>query len=153
MPRFAHLSSSLLLVILAACSGAETPHAATPIQPQPAHTDFGALRVHYNLLPTLAMNDAVARSYQVEREADRALLVVALRRLVDGEEVPADGNVIAIATDLSGKQQQVTLRAVHTGAYTDLIGLLDAHPRDQLRINLDVSADAGRGSVRFERNF
>lgn len=153
MHRFALTLYSTLLLTLAACSAEPSPRAAVIQQAQPSHTDLGKLRVHYNLLPTLAMNDAVARSYQVQREADRALLVVALRQLAQGEELPADGKVQAVATDLSGKRQQIELRAVRTDEYTDLIGVLDAHPRDQLRIDLQITADAGAGNVRFERNF
>ena len=153
MHRFALMLSSALLLTLAACSAQQAPQAAVIQQSQPSHADLGNLRVHYNLLPTLAMNDAVARSYQVQREANRALLVIALRQLAQGEELPADGKVQATATDLSGKRQQIDLRAVRTGPYTDLIGVLDAHPRDQLRVDLQVSADAGAGNVRFERNF
>lgn len=152
MPRLPTLLS-FALIALAGCSAQETPRKAEPVQAQAGYTDLGGLRVHYNLLPTLAMNDAVARSYGVQRQADRALLVVALRQLRDGDELPDDGTVLASATDLSGKRQQVALRAVRTGDYTDLIGELDAHARDQLRIDLQVSSASGAGNVRFQRNF
>jgi hypothetical protein len=151
-----HWTKPLLLIgllLLAACSAQETPRPATAVQPQPGHADLGTVRVHYNLLPTLAMNDAVAGSYGVRREANRALLVVALRELRDGDELPGSGEVTATAVDLSGKRQQVALRPVQTGEYTDLIGVLDAHPHDQLRVELQVIADKGQGNIRFERNF
>lgn len=153
MTRLTPLLLSAALIALAACSGQQAPQPATLLQAQPAYTDLGGLRVHYNLLPTLAMNEAVARGYGVKREADRALLVVALRQRVNDEELPAEGNVVATAIDLSGKRQSVVLRAVRTGAYTDLIGVLDALPHDQLRVELQVRAVAGQGEVRFERNF
>lgn len=152
MSRFPLLLLSAVLS-LAACSAQESPRPASPVQPQPGHADLGSLRVHYNLLPTLAMNEAVARSYGVNREADRALLVVALRQLSNGEELPAGGSVQATATNLSGQRQQVLLREVRTGPYTDLIGVLDAHPRDQLRLELQVAAPTAQGTVRFARNF
>jgi hypothetical protein len=153
MPRLMLLLLSALLIGLSACSGQQAPRPAPLLQAEPAHTDLGALRVHYNLFPTLAMNEAVARSYAVKREADRALLVVALRQRVNNEELPAEGDVIATATDLSGKRQHIALRAVRTGPYTDLIGLLDALPRDQLRVELHIRATSGQGNVRFERSF
>lgn len=99
------------------------------------------------------MNETVARGYGVTREAGRALLVVALRQRAANEELPAQGQVTATVTDLSGKRQSVALRAVKTGPYTDLIGLLDVSPHDQLRVELQIHADAGQGQVRFERNF
>ncbi len=154
MPRLITTLLSVTLLGLAGCSGQETPRPAMPVVAQPTHADLGGgLRVHFNLLPTLAMNDAVARSYGVGRERNQALLVVALRRLGDGEEHPTAGRVEASAVDLSGKRQQIALREVRTGAYTDLIGLVQAHPHDQLRIDLQVDAEAGKGSIRFDRSF
>lgn len=153
MSRCIPLLLSGLLIGLPACSGQPPPQAATRAQAAPAHADLGALRVHYNLFPTLAMNEAVARSYEIKREADRALLVVALRERSDNQELPAEGDVIATATDLSGRRQHVALRAVRTGPYTDLIGLLEARPHDQLRVELQVRATAGQGKVGFERIF
>lgn len=153
MFRLPHLLLSAALLSLCACSAQETPRPATPVAPQASHADLGALRVHYNLLPTLSMNPTVASSYGVQRQADRALLVVALRQLADGQELPATGSVQATVTDLSGKRQQVTLREVRTGEYTDLIGVVDAHPHDQLQVELQVSTAAGPQSVRFQQNF
>ncbi len=152
MPRLQMLLS-VALIALAGCTAQEAPRKAELVQAQPGYTDLGGLRVHYNLLPTLAMNDAVARSYGVERQPDRALLVVALRQLAAGDELPSTGTVQASATDLSGKRQTVQLRPVQTGAYTDLIGELDAHARDQLRIELQVASAIGTGNVQFKRNF
>lgn len=144
---------SALVIILSACSGQQPPRPATVLPEQPAHADFDALRVHYSLLPTLAMNPAVARDYGVERQSDRALLVVALRQRVGDEEQPVTGEVGATVTDLSGKRQTVALRPVQAGSYTDLIGVLDAYPNDRLRVELQVASPSGRGRVRFERGF
>lgn len=152
MPRLSFLLPALLLA-LSACSGQQAPRPATLLPEQPAHADFDALRVHYSLLPTLAMNESVARDYGVERKPDRALLVVALRQRVGDEEQSIAGEVSATATDLSGKRQSVALRPVQVGSYTDLIGVVDAHPNDQLRVELQVDTPAGRGKVRFERGF
>ncbi len=153
MFRLPHLLLSAVLLSLCACSAQETPRPATPVEAQPGHTDLGALRVHYNMLPTLSMNPTVAKNYGVQRESDRALLVVALRQLDNGQELPATGSVLATATDLSGKRQQVALREVRTGEYTDLIGVLDAHPHDQLQVELKVTTPVANGDVRFQRNF
>ncbi len=153
MFRLPHLLLSAALLSLCACSAQETPRPATPVEAQASHADLGALRVHYNLLPTLSMNPTVAGNYGVQREADRALLVVALRQLDNGQELPAKGSVLATATDLSGKRQQVALREVRTGEYTDLIGVLDAHPHDQLQVELKVTTPVANGDVRFQRNF
>ena len=61
MPRLPTLLS-IALIALAGCSAQETPRKAEPVQAQAGYTDLGGLRVHYNLLPTLAMNDAGGRT-------------------------------------------------------------------------------------------
>ena len=80
MLRAAPLLLSVVVMSLSACSGEQAPRLVTPTQGHSSQADFGALRVYYNLLPTLAMNESVARSYGVQRSADHALLVVALRQ-------------------------------------------------------------------------
>ncbi len=141
------------LCLLTACSGGEAPRPAERIAPTPAHASFGDLRVHYNALPTLSLGDAVAREYGVEREDGSALLVIALRNAKDGAEVPVDGTVSATVTDLSGKQQTVTLRPATTGEYTDHIGTFRVSERDTYRINVSVNAQGRTESVRFQRSF
>ncbi len=148
-----HALLMLACLCLAACSDSDAPRPARVLEAAPSHADFGPLRVHYNVLPTLAMNPAVATSYGVNRSADQALLVVALREVLGGDETPLDGSITAIATDLSGRRQQLTLRPVLTGAYTDHVGAVQISNHDTLRFVLQVQSEQGGGTVRFERNF
>ena len=150
MPRVVCLA---LAGALGACSNSEAPRPATMLEAAPSYSDLGALRVHYNVLPTLAMNPAVAASYRVPQEPDQALLVVALRHRTGGDELPADGRVSASAVDLSGRRQQITLRQVHTGGYTDNVGLVTVSRHDTLRFELHVQSAHGGGLVRFQRSY
>lgn len=143
----------LLCLALAACSAQETPRPATLLAATPAQADLGALRVHYNALPTLAMSDSVARRYGIARSADTALVMVALRRVQGGEELPASGQVSAVATDLSGRRQPIALREAVTDAYTDYVGTVRISDHDQLNFVVDVRSADGAGTVRFARNF
>nr|MBP7365817.1 DUF4426 domain-containing protein [Pseudoxanthomonas sp.] len=62
-------------LLLAGCGG-PAPQPVEAVPDQVGSIDLpGPLRVHYNLLPTLALGEAVAREYGVERRADTALLV------------------------------------------------------------------------------
>jgi len=153
MHRAAPLLLSVIVMSLGDCSGQQAPRMATPSQGHASQADFGTLRVYYNLLPTLAMNDSVARSYGVQRRADQALLVVALRQRGGTEELPVDGTVTATATDLSGRQQQIVLRTVKTGAYTDHVGSVQISDHDTLRLAVQVAAGGNTGTLRFERGF
>jgi hypothetical protein len=153
MLRAAPLLLSVVLMSLSACSGEQAPRLATPSQGHASQADFGALRVYYNLLPTLAMNESVARSYGVQRSTDQALLVVAMRQRNSGQEQPIDGTVVATATDLSGRRQQILLRTVKTGAYTDHVGSVQISDHDTVRLDLQVAAAGDTGVLRFERSF
>ncbi|UYB53538.1 DUF4426 domain-containing protein [Xanthomonas sp. AM6] len=143
----------LLCLALAACSAQETPRPAAVLAPAPAQADFGALRVHYNALPTLAMSEQVARRYGIERSADTALVMVALRRVQGGEELPASGRVAGSASDLSGRRQDIAFRDAVTDAYTDYVGTVRVSAHDQLNFTVDVRSADGAGAVRFSRTF
>ncbi|MCR6687480.1 DUF4426 domain-containing protein [Pseudoxanthomonas sp.] len=148
--------AALLTATLAACGGGQAPVAAQFVPPAPAVADLqGPLRAHYNLLPTLALSEAVARQYGIERSAGQALLVVALRRpgATPGDEIPAEGQVQARARNLAGQQQEVALRAVGTGDYIDHIGTVAIGTRDMVRIEVSVDAGGRRQQFDFQRNF
>ncbi|KAF1687781.1 hypothetical protein B1992_01980 [Pseudoxanthomonas broegbernensis] len=153
-PRLA-AATLLAAALLAGCVGGDAPQPAQFVAPAPAVADLdGALRAHYNLLPTLSLGEAVARQYGIARAPGSALLVVALRR-VDGEGVehPADGRLQAQARDLSGRRAPIALRPVSTGDYVDHIGVLPVSPRDVVRIDVQVDADGRRQSFDFQRHF
>jgi len=139
---------------LAGCGG-PAPQPVQPVSVPAGSADLaGSLRVHYNLLPTLAMGEAVAREYGVERSDGTALLVLALRRPTDaGDEVAAEGELTADVVDLSGRRQAVALRRVATGEYVDYIGTVRAGQHDTLRVEVSVVADGRRQEFDFRRNF
>jgi hypothetical protein len=143
-----------LLFVLAAC-GSPAPEPARFVPPHPSTTDLeGPLRAHYNLLPTLALGEAVAREYGIERAADSALLVVALRHpTADGDETGADGELSAEVIDLAGRRQAVALRRVATGDYFDHVGTVRAGTHDTLRVRVVVDADGRRQEFDFQRSF
>ncbi|MFT3669257.1 MAG: DUF4426 domain-containing protein [Pseudoxanthomonas sp.] len=143
----------LLLALLTACSGGETPRAAEFVPPAPAEADFGTLRVRYNALPTLALSEPVAKQYGVQRDAGTALVLVALREVKGTEEIDADGEVSVTAHDLSGARQAITLRKVEAGEYTDLIGTARISPRNSYRFEIVVKAGSRTETVTFQRNF
>ncbi|MCH6483272.1 DUF4426 domain-containing protein [Pseudoxanthomonas sp. LH2527] len=153
MKCIATLSAIALLGLLSACSGGEAPRTAEFVQASPAEADFGNLRVRYNALPTLALSAPVAQQYGVPRDADTALVLVALREIKGGEEVDAEGDVAVSAHDLSGTRQTLTLRKVDAGGYTDHIGTARISPRNSYRFEVVVTAGGRTETVKFQRNF
>lgn len=140
-------------LLLAACSAGETPRQVQPVAPAEAMQQFGALRVRYNALPSLAVNDAMASAYGIERGAGKAMVIVALRQLQGAEELPAQGQISGMATDLSGRRQPIAFRTVRTGDYVDHVGVVEISRYDSLRFVLTVQSAQGGGTVRFERSF
>lgn len=147
------ISLLILPLLLAACSAGEKPRAAEFVPPAESTADFGDLRVHYNALPTLSLNDAVAREYGVAKDVKSAMVVIALRRVVNGEETGAEGRVSADAYDLQGQRQRIDFSTVKTGEYTDHIGTFTLHARDSYRFEVKVEAAGRREVVKFQRNF
>ena len=143
----------ILTLLLAACSAGEKPRAAEFVPPADSSIDFGDLRVRYNALPTLSLNDAVAKEYGVTRDAGSAMVVIALRRIANGEELGADGKVSATAYDLQGHRQRIDFSTVRTGEYTDHIGTFAANARDSYRFEVAVESAGLSEIVKFQRNF
>ncbi len=150
------IAMTLLLtatLLLASCTAGEKPRAAEVIAPTPAYEDFGDLRVHYNAIPTLAMNETIARDVGIERDGGKAMLTVALRKLVNGEELGVEGEVQAVVVDLQGMRQEIPLTPVRTGEYTDYLGSFRIVERDTYRFDITVTSGGRSGKVQFQRNF
>ena len=144
------LCAALLLV---SCTAGEKPRTADAVAPAPAYQDFGDLRVHFNAMPTLAMSEAVARQYGIERDAGKALLTVALRTVAGSEEFAVEGEVQAVAVDLQGMRQSIAFTPARTDGYTDYIGTFRIAERDSYRFEITVKSGERGGKVKFQRNF
>lgn len=151
MGRFCLLLFCLLA--LSACSSGEGPRAAEFVAPATAESDFGDLRVRYNALPTMALSDAMASQYGVKRDPGTALVVIALRRVQDGDETDVDGEVTLEVSDLSGARQRIPLRVIEAGEYSDHIGIASISPRNSYRFEVAIAAGERKETVRFQRNF
>jgi hypothetical protein len=143
----------IVTLLLTACSAGEKPRMAEFVPPADSSTDFGDLRVHYNALPTLSLNEAVAREYGVSRNAGSGMVVIALRRIADSQETGAEGKVSAEAYDLQGKRQHIDFSAVRTGDYTDHIGTFAISERDSYRFEVKIESGGRKETVKFQRNF
>ncbi len=153
MKRSSLLTCACLGLALAACSGPEAPRPAEYIEAPPAQQDFGNLRVHFNVLPTLALGEAVARQYGVARRADTALVVVAVRKLDAGQETATTADVSAVATDLSGHRQSIGFAPARTGDYVDQIGTFRYVERDRYRFEVNVTQEGRTQVLEFQRGF
>jgi hypothetical protein len=153
IPLAAWLAAAGFGTSLAGCGGATPPAPSTVAQP-PAEVRVGDVTVRATTLSTLQLNDAMARTYDVERDAGSVLLVVGMRRGPDSSEVSLPGTVTASASDLLGKRQRVVLRPVDSGGYIDHVGVFDVSMPDTLRFRVDARPQgAPAATLEFNRDF
>lgn len=152
VPRLA-LAGLLVVALLGGCSAGEQPRAAELVAPAQSSTDFGDLRVHYNALPSTSMGEAMSRLYGVQRDPGTALVLVAVRRVQDGEETGVAGEVDGVAFDLQGRRLPLSFQAIEVAGYTDHYAVMPVNARDSYRFEVQVRMDGRTHLVKFQRNF
>ena len=142
-----------LLALLSAC-GAADPAANMAPQPHEAVLQLRDSTIRANLVPTRNLSDAMAGQYGIERGEDTILLMVSVRREVDGRQVSVPARVTATATDLRGKQEQIALRGLEAGGFLDHAGTFRVDPRENLTFTVEVRRDGeAPATLRFNHDF
>lgn len=148
-------AAALLALALGACGAAPTPpegHATRAREEAVTRSDD--LTVRASVVPTMAMGEAVAREYGVERHPRALLLMVGVRRGEGADETAVPARVTANAIDLRGVRTAIPLREVASGALTDHIGVVRIVPPETLRFHIEVQAASGRPlALQFSRDF
>jgi hypothetical protein len=129
---------------------------ATPGHAERAHTQ-GEYTVHYNAIPTTALNADVARGYGITRSGTRALLNIAVLRQPTGEaEAHAvRARVLAHVRNLTGQRNSIELREVRDQDAIYYIGEFRIRGEENLRFELEVTPDGSHRAipVRFDHFF
>lgn len=115
---------------------------------------FGDFVVHYNALPTLALGEAIAREYGIERTKRRMLVNVVVRRHTDdGTGTSVAARVTGDATNLTGRKSPITFRTID-GEDVGTIGVFDIAGPDTVTIALSIRPDGEDRSftLRFSHN-
>ena len=142
-----------LASLLAACGGKPSVPPSAESQ-APAELRTGDVTVRATTLPTVRLNDAMARQYEVERRADSVLLVVGMRRGSATQETSVPGRVTALASDLLGNRKTIALREVRSDGYIDYVGTVPVSMPDTLRYEIIAAPDgAPVATLRFHRDY
>lgn len=140
-------------LFLVACGGKPAMPSSTEVQ-APAEVRTGEVTIRATTLPTLQLNDAMARQYGIERDADAVLLVVGLRRGPAAQEASVPGRIDARATDLLGNRKTIGLREIRSDGYIDYVGTVPVSMPDTLRFEIVAAPDgAPAATLRFHRDF
>lgn len=123
-----------------------------------ASRDFGDYVLHFNAISTDQLTPEVARSYDIVRSKNRALLNVSLVRKVEGtigQPVPA--RVTALVVNDTGQVKDSNLREIRDGGAYYYIADFAVSNAETLVFTVDAApADAATTApfnVRFSRTF
>lgn len=149
------LSAVLAGALTAACGGSPPPPpAANTSAAQSATVRTGNVTIRASAVPTSTLAESVASEYGIPRDADTALLLVALRQGDDSGEVSVPARIRATVTDLSGQRQDLPMRELRSGELLDYIGTVDVSAPDTLRFDLHIVREGGEVSnMQFTREF
>lgn len=115
----------------------------------------GNLTVHYNALATTDLSPEVAHQYGITRSASRALLNVAVREGVPGEDKAVPAIVTAAATNLNGQRQELNMREVREGEAVYYLGETRIADKETLTFEIIIATEGAESPLRasFQQQF
>lgn len=117
----------------------------------------GEYTVHYNAIPTTALNADVARTYGITRSGGRGLINIAVLRRRTGEPqaTAVSADVKAFVRPLTGQRNAIALREIRDQDAIYYIGDFRVRGEELLRFEVDVVPDGSMRPipVRFEQPF
>lgn len=143
-----------LLVMMSACGGPDETADIPEAQPAGATSaDIGEFVVHFSAQSTDQLPPDVARTYNIVRSKNRAMLTVSVLRAADNKPVTA---IVTVKTvNLTGQLKNITMRQVNEGEAIYYIGEVTIANRETLIFDIGVTPDGVEkaSDVRFKRQF
>ncbi|MDH5823505.1 DUF4426 domain-containing protein [Luteimonas sp. RD2P54] len=142
---------------LAACSAPAPPPEHGTRTREEAVLRSGDVVIRASVMPTLDLNEAMAREYGIERNPRSVLLLVGLREGPAMQETSVPAVISGNAIDLRGVRQPLELREIRSGGpenpLIDYVGTVRVTPPDTLRFDIEiVQQDGTRADLRFSRD-
>ncbi len=162
----ATLGTLALVALVAAGCGRESTAPATgaPATPPPAPAeaagvasrDFGDYVVHFNAISTDQLTPEVAKTYNIVRSRNRALLNVSVLKKVEGttgKAVPS--NITSRVANDTGQVKDSNLREIREGEAIYYIADFAVSNAETLVFTLDVTpeGESSQLNVKFTRTF
>ncbi len=143
-----------LLGLISACGGPDETANIPQAQPAGATSaNIGEFVVHFSAQSTDQLPPDVARTYNIVRSKNRAMLTVSVLRAADNKPVTA---VVTVKTvNLTGQLKNVTMRQENEGEAIYYIGEVTIANRETLIFDISVTPDGVEkaSDVRFKRQF
>jgi predicted small lipoprotein YifL len=154
------LAALMTLVLLTGCGqdadvGA-TISSTTAEAPAASSRDFGDYVIHFNAISTDQLQPEIARTYNITRSKNRAMLNVSIIKKQEAlPGMPVAGSVSASANNLTGQLKNLSLREIIEGDAIYYIGDISVANAETLVFNISATpADETEAlAVRFSRQF
>lgn len=142
------------LPFLAACDGPNETATVPRAEPAEATSiDIGDYQVHFNAQLTGQLPPEIARTYNIVRSNNRAMLNVSVIDEESGSSVPA--NVTVKTVNLTGQLKTVNMRRIDEQDAIYYIGETPVANRETLIFDISVMTEetSTPSEVRFKRQF
>ena len=143
-----------ILTLVAACGGPDETADVPEAQPAGATSaDIGEHIVHFSAQSTDQLPPEVARTYNIVRSKNRAMLNISVLREADDTAVTA---VVTVKTvNLTGQLKNVTMRRIDEQDAIYYIGEVAVANRETLIFDISIAPEGVEKSsdVRFKRQF
>ena len=114
------------------------------------------IEIHYNAMPTDALQPAVAKNYHIERSRNRGLLTIAvLRKNKLGVSEPVPAEITATVVNLNSQLAEIDMREVKEGSAVYYLGEFRITPPDTLKFNVSAKpkGETRKYQAEFSRPF
>jgi len=142
------------LWLLAACGGPGDDVTVPQAQPAGASfADIGNFVVHFSAQTTDQLSPEVARTYNIVRSPNRAMLTVSVLR--EDDNTPVEAKVTVKTVNLTGQMKNVTMRMLREQEAIYYVGETQVANQETLSFEISVQP-AGvdePASVLFQRQF
>ena len=117
---------------------------------------FGDYSVHYSTFTTDMLTAEVARSYNISRSKNRALLNISiLKKVLDTNVKPVRAQVVASATNLSAQLKNLEIREISDQGAIYYIAEIPISDRETLNFNVEVTPEGETNTftLTFQQQF
>ena len=136
--------------------GSSRSGAPAQISEELNYKDFGDYVLHYNAISTDQIAPTIAKSYDITRSPNRAMINVSILRKNEGATGTAvNATVKAKVVNLTGQLKSVDMRLITEGEAIYYLGEVRIADGDTFKFELDVVPDGSERpiQVRFDRSF
>jgi hypothetical protein len=119
-------------------------------------TTFGDYTIHYNAFPTTILDASIAKSYNISRSKNRALLNIAILKKVMGTTgSPVTAKVVVTAANLSDQLREIPMREITEKGAIYYIGEMSVANQETLKFKVEVTPEGQSESytVNFMQQF